>query len=301
MNAAYRLSAIITADVADFDTRGVVTPSGCVLPNVVDDLYLCPRLLNIDGEGGILGQAGPEIIRTDSHIPATGFMEFDIADVQDYLAANVFDKIVTHEMLHIMGFGTTWEEAGVAGTEPENCPYKGEIANGWYKAISGCNTVPTELDFGAGSRCSHWDELCLDKELMTPQFDLGSETPLSRITIGSLADLGYQVDYRMADRFDRGDLNLDCVCPTELFPDRQLAASTKSLRTKKEKGTERRRLSEARRLSAIEHGLSLLKKNAARRSRMELPRGLEYVGDKVVSVFVREGKTIFHVMVRNDG
>jgi hypothetical protein len=37
-------------------------------------------------------------------------------------------------------------------------------------------------------------------------------SPLSRITVGTLQYLGYQVDYSKADAFTRSDLNSTCTC-----------------------------------------------------------------------------------------
>jgi hypothetical protein len=44
--------------------------------------------------------------------------------------------------------------------------------------------------FGPGTRLSHWRKSVLDNELMTGFLNLG-ENPLSRITAGSMRDLGY--------------------------------------------------------------------------------------------------------------
>ncbi len=62
---------------------------------------------NIDGVGGILGQAGPTLgIFLPSYVYATdGVMEFDSADLLSMeTAGNLFDVIV-HEMAHVIGFG----------------------------------------------------------------------------------------------------------------------------------------------------------------------------------------------------
>jgi hypothetical protein len=62
--------------------------------------------------------------------------------------------------------------------------------------------IPVENTGGSGTRDSHWRETVFQDELMTgfiaPQ---GVPMPLSKITIASMADLGYQVDYSKADLF----------------------------------------------------------------------------------------------------
>ena len=60
--------------------------------------------------------------------------------------------------------------------------------------------VPVANTGGPGTRDSHWREDVLRDELMTG-FVGEPPNPLSRLTIGSLADLGYAVDLGEADSF----------------------------------------------------------------------------------------------------
>ncbi|WP_419164193.1 hypothetical protein [Candidatus Palauibacter sp.] len=54
---------------------------------------------------------------------------------------------------------------------------------------------------GPGSRNSHWRETVMVTELMTPSVVVGGSSPLSAITIQSLADIGYAVDRTVADPY----------------------------------------------------------------------------------------------------
>lgn len=54
-------------------------------------------------------------------------------------------------------------------------------------------------------------ETCFKTELMTSTLS-GTENPLSRVTIGTLQDLGYTVDYSTADPFDASNLDASCIC-----------------------------------------------------------------------------------------
>jgi hypothetical protein len=80
-------------------------------------------------------------------------------------------------------------------------PYLKPNANSEWQKASGClsASVPTELDGGTGTRCSHWDEVCLGTEIMTGW--LNTTNPLSNITIGGLQDLGYAVSYSTAEPY----------------------------------------------------------------------------------------------------
>jgi len=58
-----------------------------------------------------------------------------------------------------------------------------------------------ETGRGPGTACGHWHEDAYQAELMTGLIT-GPDNPLSAITIGSLADLGYQVEYALADPYN---------------------------------------------------------------------------------------------------
>ena len=60
--------------------------------------------------------------------------------------------------------------------------------------------MPIEGDFGPGTQFSHWDEATLGNELMTGFINLGVN-PLSRITAGSVRDLGY-TSVSIGERYD---------------------------------------------------------------------------------------------------
>jgi hypothetical protein len=62
--------------------------------------------------------------------------------------------------------------------------------------------VPVENTGGGGTRDSHWRESVHNAELMTGWIEGGgTPNPLSVITIGSLADLGYAVNMEAADPY----------------------------------------------------------------------------------------------------
>ena len=62
--------------------------------------------------------------------------------------------------------------------------------------------VPVENTGGAGTVDSHWRESVFTTEIMTGFVSpVGTPNPLSRITLASLADMGYDVNYGAADSF----------------------------------------------------------------------------------------------------
>lgn len=60
--------------------------------------------------------------------------------------------------------------------------------------------MPVENTGGQGTREGHWRETVLGNELMTG-FLSGSSQPFSRLTVATLEDLGYQVNFDAADPF----------------------------------------------------------------------------------------------------
>lgn len=191
--AADRLSALIVGDV----------PAARVGGRTVDDIVIHAELASIDGPGGVLGQAGPTALRVSGFLPAAATMRFDIADAQAYLDQGLFDEIVTHEMLHAVGFGTIWDrldllgEAGFLGAHAVAEYGKLISAQGGAMPVA----VPVETEGGAGTALSHWSEAALRHELMTGWLDVrprlgGTPAPLSELTVASLRDLGYVVAER---------------------------------------------------------------------------------------------------------
>ncbi len=159
----------------------------------------------IDGPGSTLGQAGPCLVRAND-IPALGFMRLDEADVANLQATGRLSRVVLHEMMHVLGFGTVWYDSFVDTlTTPADVRYTGPIARNACVAVHGgatpCATsIPVHSADGSGSRFSHWRESVFQSELMTPFLGTGS-TPLSEMSIRALADIGYQVSVAGADAY----------------------------------------------------------------------------------------------------
>ena len=121
-----------------------------------------------------------------------------------------------------------------------------------WEIITGCSNdaVPMERSISASSnvaQCTFWDEECMQDELMTTI--ISEHHLLSRVTIATLEDIGYQVDYDQADSYSLRDINPACAC------NRRLRQSSDLTRSK------RRKLSDEGREGAIRHGRSLIQDN----------------------------------------
>lgn len=190
LDAADLLSTIILGDITDVFYNG----------QVIDDVRIDATLTDIDGAGGILGQAGPTAYRTADYLPALGIMEFDIADAEDFDAIAMFNDIVFHEMVHVLGFGTMWDFMGLVTENADGTlEFNGANANLAFDAEFGAGPVSVETDGGAGTAGGHWNEggagdtdsFAFSNEIMTGYIDIDGNY-LSNTSIAALEDMGYE-------------------------------------------------------------------------------------------------------------
>ena len=130
-------------------------------------------------------------------------MQFDSADLEFLEDSGLLEDVILHEMDHVIGFGTIWDELDLlTGAGSSNPRFIGEGATTEYNDIFGVSEsgVPVEADFGPGTALSHWDEDVFGNELMTGFINFG-ENPLSRVTAASMGDLGYEVNVDAADAY----------------------------------------------------------------------------------------------------
>jgi hypothetical protein len=103
--AKARWESVIVGDKSDFATAGISLKSlesGCVLPNTIDDLYICANYKAIDGNDNIVGIAGPNMSRQDG-TAVIGSMTFDSADIALLKNSNSLGSTILHEMGHVLG------------------------------------------------------------------------------------------------------------------------------------------------------------------------------------------------------
>lgn len=176
----------------------------------INDVVIFARVTAIDSAGGpngnILGQAGPCAANTRTNLTAYGLMEFDEYDLDVLLAEGSLVDVITHEMGHVLGIGTLWNyRRSLLVGEGTNDPYfAGASGRAQFAALNTLtysgNPVPVENSGGDGTRDSHWRENVLRNELMTGFLNRGSN-PLSRLSVGSLQDMGYTVNLGAADGY----------------------------------------------------------------------------------------------------
>jgi len=160
---------------------------------------------DIDGNGGVLGRAGPTQARVDNELgfayASVGNMEFDRADLDDLESKGTLFDVIFHEISHVLGYGTLWNTDSFGGVfsgtqsvyEDGSGQYTGAYALEAYRNEFDADAlfIPVELDGGEGTADSHWDEAWEggSQEVLTGY--LGQSSFLSDTSIASFADIGY--------------------------------------------------------------------------------------------------------------
>jgi len=194
-SAATRWAQVIKGDL----------PSVIIDGQEIDDILIDAQGINIDGPGGVLGQAGPSHIRPGSMLPAKGIMSFDTADLERMENDGSLTDVILHEMSHVLGFGTVWSRMNlIAGSGTINPTFIGAKAMLEYAKLTNRaepSPAPIANTGGPGTREGHWRESVLGDELLTG-FISGNIRPLSALSIAAFEDMGYEVDYTAADAFE---------------------------------------------------------------------------------------------------
>ncbi|GGJ30886.1 leishmanolysin-related zinc metalloendopeptidase [Deinococcus roseus] len=182
--------------------KGLPDVSGSIQ---VDDLLITVTAASMDGPGRIMSQSGPLLLRSGSNLPVTGMIHFDLDDLHIREQDGTLQNVILHEMGHVLGIGTIWNaylnyDNASGCLQSSDIEFTGKHANQQFHQLGEAGFIPVENQYGAGNKCGHWDEETFKTELMTG-FSTSNPMPLSKMTIGALEDLGYQVNYGVADTY----------------------------------------------------------------------------------------------------
>jgi hypothetical protein len=212
--AELRWESLVTGDLPDVNENLPADQCGehPATNGPFDDLAIFVTIETIDGPFGVLGQAGPCFVRVPGDLTVIGRMRFDVEDLETLEAEGSLQAVILHEMGHVLGFGTLWEDpfnllADKADPDTpalEDPHFTGALALAAFNAAGGTSyagaKVPVQ-DVGAvGNINAHWRDEVFDPELMTGFLSEGFN-PLSAISVRSLEDLGYTVSLVDADPF----------------------------------------------------------------------------------------------------
>ena len=170
---------------------------------VVDDLEIWVDVGQIDGAGGVLGYAGPcGLIASGSFRSVTGEIVLDITDLLEMETEGILVDVIVHEIGHVLGLGTFWNQYYKQLVLPPLYLYTGSYGMQGYVDVGGPIGLnpPIELHGGIGTAYVHWSKSYFESELMTGYIYPGS-TPLSKLSVEALEDLGYSVNVDSADPY----------------------------------------------------------------------------------------------------
>ena len=225
--AANKWRRVIVGDV--HNVRAEIAAGWCgttwlpAISEVINDVVIYARIASIDGPGSVLGRATPCAVGSTSRLPVLGLMEFDLDDMNTLVSRGLLTDVVLHEMGHVLGVGTLWTASGrtlLVGRNTEDPHFTGPVARAQFAALNTVtysgNPIPVENTGGQGTRDAHWRESIFGRELMQG-FAKAGGMPLSRITTGSLQDLGYLVNLNGSDGYSlTAPLRLDALGPAPL-------------------------------------------------------------------------------------
>ena len=223
------------------DAAGTCGAGEPAVNQTVNDLLILASFDSIDGPSKTLAEASPCFVRTSgpgAGLTVMGVMKFDTADVPALLGAGKLNVVVLHEMGHVLGFGTLWTLSSPFPTVnclqlPSTLP--GTLQDTYFSCQGGTSFAVAAFDSAGGTsytgsgqgvpgsptdappveNCAnspyvyptcgqgtvngHWRTSVFVNELMVGF--LPSSPKLSRVTVASLQDLGYTVNYAAADAY----------------------------------------------------------------------------------------------------
>jgi len=213
--AAARIRASVIGDIPDVSVASPIDMGAACgatgqtfAAGILDDVVIYAAVQPIDGAGKILAFSGPCLIRdaTSGGLTAFGVMIFDSDDIQQLITRGTLRDVIEHEMLHIVGIGTLWQNKGVlAGARTLDSRFTGISGVAACVALGGSPVCAASVPVENCSNCpgtsdSHWRESTFGNELMTG-FVNTAPNPYSSMSIQSLADLGYVVNPAAADPY----------------------------------------------------------------------------------------------------
>ncbi|MGD1807441.1 Ser-Thr-rich GPI-anchored membrane family protein [Dapis sp. BLCC M126] len=158
-----------------------------------------------DGGGIALAEAGPRNRTTDANgnwKPMSGIARININPeaLEQLSDIDYFKGVMIHEFGHVLGLGRAgWGRNNLTS----GASYKANTDAGWaYGELLGTfrqTAIPLTTGEGEGSDGAHWKEEVFGDEIMTHEAD--DDYPLSQMTIASLRDMGWNVNYGAAEEY----------------------------------------------------------------------------------------------------
>jgi hypothetical protein len=173
-------------------------PTAVVDGKLIDDLNIKISTAALDGAGGTQARTKIDFMRYGTLLPAQSLVQLDEGDLDSLEQSGQLFDVARHEFLHALGYGNLWEAKGLIDRPNTSLArYNGANAVSAYQEAGGATETIALENQGVGTAGLHWNENLFGNELMSPDIDFGGDAgdaPVSKVTIASLADLGYEVN-----------------------------------------------------------------------------------------------------------
>jgi hypothetical protein len=170
------------------------------------NLLLFLSVAAIDGPGAQLAYTQICGISSRDQLPILSHIRLDGSDLDSMEDRGLLAGVITHEIGHALGFvPESYIAKGLAGGGTSDPYFSGATSRAefakhgaWYTGV----TVPLEDGSGDGPNDPHWRLVVFGDELMVSAVYRDFKSPLSVITLGLFKDLGYEVDFSVADPYE---------------------------------------------------------------------------------------------------
>lgn len=170
------------------------------------NLLVFVSIADIDGPSRNLAYTQVCSVSEQDKLPILSHIRIDRADLDSMQARGILPAVITHEIGHALGFNPESylpKHLAAGGTSDPHftgatARSKFEEHGAWYTGV----TVPLEDGSGRGPNDPHWRMSVFGDELMVAAASRDLKAPLSVITLGLFADLGYEVDFSVADPYE---------------------------------------------------------------------------------------------------
>jgi len=223
LNAALaRFEDVVTGDMG----AGITYPSSgltsgtCQLVDAsllngafIEDVSILMAIGPIDGLGTTLARGGFCGYGRPTAPPSTITGQMLLDEVDAAVASSTYmQDVIWHEIAHAFGVGTLWQSQ-TQFEATDSVRYYGVSGNAQWRALGGpADGVPVEIGVEA-----HWREGFFDAEIMTPTTEGPAvRLPISRMTIGTLIDLGWPAALGTADAYTLPGCSPACTTPSRL-------------------------------------------------------------------------------------
>ena len=202
--AVSRWEAVITGDLPDmsFVSDPVNDYSPLLKTRVpisgwVDDIRIYIRVTDLPGTTG--GSAWPTWVRRSTQLPIVAELAIDPSELEDELVNNGgFYKLVLHEIGHCLGFGTVWDNLNLV-KRPSDPYFDGQSALTSYLGLLGWPDDYTNIRVPLQADQAHWRRDVFGDELMVSGWIYPNDKMLSSVTLSSMSDIGYEVNFWAGD------------------------------------------------------------------------------------------------------